>query len=100
MVFDEIGHQIGVILGDVVQAVRDRAADIILGVVDQGLQDRQDRCGVRDELGQAHGPGKAGAGAFTRKAADVVVRVEHPVRDIASAASCSSAMKGRMPILR
>ncbi|MNT60545.1 hypothetical protein D3C72_1981320 [compost metagenome] len=75
---DETCHQIGVILGDVVEAVGDRAAHIVLGIVDKGLKDRQDRMGIADKFRQPHRPGQAWAGAFARQTPDMMVGVRYP----------------------
>ena len=69
---------VGVVLGDVVQMVGDRAADVFGRVVPQPLDERQRRPRVGLERLQAHAPGQARPRAFRDQPAHMFVGIVGP----------------------
>ena len=83
------------VLRDVVEAVRDRAAHRLGRIVAQPGEDRQKRPRIGDEGLEPQPPGQARPGAFRRQAADVRAGVLRPGGEPGERAAGSAAMSGR-----
>ena len=75
---EKIKNTLRVIFGDVVEVIRNRAADVDGGITFQLLQQGQNGRGIANERGQSSAPREARTRALTGQSSDVLVLMFGP----------------------